>query len=72
MKFKINMCLLDRALRTIGSIYLIYIGFINTELLANPLLNLMLGGFGVFNIIVVMVGFCPVYFIAGISTTKKT
>ncbi|MDH5446806.1 MAG: DUF2892 domain-containing protein [Gammaproteobacteria bacterium] len=72
MKFPLNMSILDRVLRTIGSIYLIYIGFINTELLANPLLNLMLGGFGVFNIVFVAVGFCPVYFIAGISTTKKS
>ncbi len=68
MKIKLNLSRLDRVLRIIGSSFLIYVGFFNTEIIANIAINVLLGSFGLFNIIVAIIGFCPVYYLANIST----
>lgn len=71
MKFKVNMGLIDRAVRMIVGILLIYIGFINIELVASEVLRYLLGGIGIINIISALAGICPFYSFANISTCQK-
>lgn len=59
---------LDRSLRVIMSIVLIYFGFINTGFISQALLATLIGIFGIINILVAVTGVCPVYTLAGIST----
>lgn len=68
MKFKLNMNKLDRGLRIAGSIFLIYIGFINTGIVTNSVINILLGSFGLLNLVSALAGFCPVYYLAQFST----
>ena len=66
------MSLLDRGIRVFVSLACIYIGFVDTTLVEDSLLAALIGGFGVFNVLVVLVGVCPVYFLAGLSTAKPS
>jgi len=59
---------LDRSLRVIMGIVLIYFGFINTGFISQVLLATLIGIFGIINILVAVIGVCPVYALAGIST----
>jgi len=72
MTFKMNMCGIDRGLRIALSLALIYIGFIDSQLINNIVINYLVGAFGLLNLISALVGFCPVYFMAHISTYRKT
>lgn len=72
MKIKLNMNNLDRGLRVAGSVLLIYIGFSNTGLLNNVAINTLLGGFGVLNLFSAALGFCPIYYLAHLSTYKSS
>jgi len=72
MKIKNNMSWLDRIIRVFLSGICIYIGFVDKSLINDPLLGALVGGFGIFNLLVFMVGFCPAYTLAGINTAKKT
>jgi len=65
-----NMCNFDRGLRIIGSALLIYIGFFNTGLIGNMVINVLLGGFGLLNLVSAIAGFCPVYHCANLSTYR--
>jgi len=71
MDIKNNMGTLDRTLRLLGSLALLYVGFINTGLIGNTMVNVLLGGFGIANIIFAITGSCPVYTLAHISTAGK-
>lgn len=71
MKLPINMNNIDRGIRIVFSLTLIYIGFINAELINNSIINYLIGGFGVFNLFSALAGFCPVYFFAHISTAPN-
>jgi hypothetical protein len=71
MKFKVNMGLIDRSVRMIVGILLIYIGFINVEFVVSEVLRYILGGIGVLNIISALAGICPFYIFANISTCQK-
>lgn len=59
---------LDRLLRTIIGIVLIYFGFINTGLIGQLVLTVLIGIFGIINLVVAVTGVCPVYTMAGINT----
>lgn len=59
---------LDRSLRVIMGIVLIYFGFIDTGFISQALLAVLIGIFGIINILVAATGVCPVYTLAGIST----
>lgn len=71
MKIKVNMNMLDRSLRIVGSLFLIYLGFFNTGIIANGVINLLLGSFGVLNLASAVVGFCPIYYLANLSTCRN-
>lgn len=71
MTFHRNMHPIDQVLRIFLGIALIYIGFFNRELVSDALLGNLLGGFGVVNVVSGLVGICPVYAVAGLSTLPK-
>lgn len=66
-----NMHPIDQVLRVLLGIALIYIGFFNAELVTDALLGILLGAFGVMNLLSGIVGFCPVYRVAGLSTLRR-
>ena len=65
---------IDRVIRVITALVLIYFGFINTALIGQALLATLIGIFGIVNILAAIIGICPVYAIAGINTcpARKT
>lgn len=68
MKLEHNMCPLDRAIRVGIAVGLMYVGFVNTFLIDESIINGILGAFGVINLFSAALANCPVYTIAGIST----
>ncbi len=72
MSIRINMCGIDRVLRIITSILLIYVSFWDSEIIANEAIRFMVGGFGLLNLVSACIGFCPVYFMAHISTQRES
>lgn len=70
MKIQMNMSKLDRSVRITGSALLIYIGFVNPGLVSNHVINILLGCFGLLNLISAMIGFCPLYHLANLSTHR--
>lgn len=66
-----NMCLLDRVIRVFVSFACLYLGFVDPSIIGDTLLATLVGIFGAFNLLVIAVGVCPVYYMAGINTAKK-
>ena len=71
MKKNCNMHPIDRAMRIAVGVVFIFIGFFTRDLISDPLFGTLLGVFGVINVVSSIVGVCPVYLMAGISTIKK-
>jgi hypothetical protein len=72
MKISKNLGLLDRTLRVIASSIIIYFGFFDNSLIADPFVGNAVGLFGVANLVVALVGFCPLYTLFSFSTCKDT
>jgi hypothetical protein len=68
MSLKCNIGRLDQVLRTVTGLVLVYVGFVNTAIINDSLINNALGVFGVINIVVGFIRVCPVYYMANIST----
>ena len=68
---KINVGRLDQTLRIGISLVLIYLGFVDKEVISDTLSSNIIGTIGVINLIVAIVRFCPLYIPAGINTCKK-
>ena len=64
------MCPLDRILRILIGAGLVYLGFFGQTILSNDVLRLVLGVIGVINIISSLLGVCPMYKLANLSTLK--
>ena len=71
MKLKRNMNRFDQVLRLGVGIVTIYIGFIDSSLIAEPLISACIGIFGIINLFSVATGHCPIYHMAGISTVVE-
>jgi len=71
MKIKRNMGRLDQMVRIVVGIASIYFGFIDSTLIAEPVIAICLGTFGVLNLLSVVMRHCPLYVMAGISTTSN-
>jgi len=66
----INMNRVDQCVRTIAGIGMIYVGFVDTSILDDSFFNMLVGLFGVVNVVVGAVRVCPVYFAVGISSLR--
>ena len=68
MTFRRNLSRLDQVLRIGVGLVLVYMGFIDTSLIGDTYLAVAAGVFGSINIVVGILGNCPLYRWAGIST----
>tara|TARA_R110001606_G_scaffold126312_8_gene260162 strand:- start:941 stop:1156 length:216 start_codon:yes stop_codon:yes gene_type:complete len=68
---KKNLHPLDRAIRGVVGIVLTGFALFNGDYLDEPVLEVLIGVFGVLNLISLLSGWCPVYHFAGISTCKN-
>ena len=71
MKFPRNMCLLDRTIRIIVGITLVYLGFFDSTLVADTVLSVLLGIIGLVNLGSALLAYCPIYHLANISTAAS-
>lgn len=67
-----NLHVLDIAARTLTGLALVYVGFIDTGLIANTVVRVLLGAFGVVNLVAAALRHCPIYGLARISTYRRT
>lgn len=67
MKIERNIGTLDRVLRLGISGAMVYFGFFSTYI-SDHLSGMALGIFGAANVVVALVGFCPLYRLIGINT----
>lgn len=67
-----NMHAIDSAARFVVGLALIWVGFVDQNLLHNALLGWALGAFGVLNLGSALMRFCPIYAIAGFSTRSRS
>ncbi|MCK5383911.1 MAG: DUF2892 domain-containing protein [Gammaproteobacteria bacterium] len=68
MRMNKNCSMLDQFLRIGTGLGLMYIGFVNTTLIGDPVIATFVGVFGAVNMLAGLSGFCPVYHLAGICT----
>lgn len=68
MKIQRNMNRIDQVVRLAVGIASIYFGFIDNSLIAEPVIAVCLGIFGIINLFSVATMHCPVYHMAGINT----
>lgn len=66
-----NLNVVDQMVRLVVAGICIYYGFIDTQTIQDELLAMGVGFFGVLNVIAGLMGFCPVYKIAGINTCAQ-
>lgn len=71
MKLKRNMGLHDQVFRTLMGLLLIYIGPFSDVLTSDTLSAVLLSVVGVMIIISSIIGWCPVYHLAGFNTNKS-
>ena len=69
---KKNMGGIDRVLRLVVGVLLIYYGLVDTAVVENHVVRYLMAGFGVINIGTALVAFCPMYLLANLSTAAKT
>lgn len=69
---KRNMGSIDRAIRIVTGLLMIYIGFIDQSIIGNLTISIIVGIFGVISILFAYLAFCPIYTLGNISTIKKS
>ncbi len=62
---------IDQVLRLGISIVLIYVGFVDQELINDHLTSMIAGIIGIVNLLSALIGICPLYSITGINTCHK-
>lgn len=67
---KPNLHRIDQFVRSIIAVICIYVGFIDSSWIAEPVLSIAVGVFGIINLLAVIARFCPFYHLAGISTYR--
>lgn len=63
-----NMGTLDRLIRTITGLAMIYFGFIDQSLIGNVTIAIIVGVFGIISIAFAYIAFCPIYTLGNVST----
>jgi len=71
MKFKRNMGLYDQIFRTVMGLALIYLGPFSDVLTSDMLSESLLAGVGIMIIISSLIGWCPLYHIAGFNSHRR-
>lgn len=71
MKFERNMSLYDQVFRSVLGITLIYFGPFSDVITSDTLSESLLSGVGIFIIASSLIGWCPLYHIAGFNTYER-
>ena len=71
MVFKKNMCTLDRTIRVLLGLGLLYLAFFDAGFSPTISTKILLGILGLVNISSGFMAYCPVYKMAHLSTLKK-
>jgi len=66
-----NMSRIDQVLRLGISLVLIYVGFIDQEIIDDSFISIIVGIIGIVNLFSALTRFCPLYFVSGINTCHK-
>ena len=69
---KRNMGVLDRAIRIVTGLIMMYFGFIDQAVIGNFTINIIVGIFGIISILFAYMAFCPIYTFGNISTNKNS
>jgi hypothetical protein len=69
---KKNVGLVDRVVRAIVACFLVYYGLIDTSLVDNQLASYIMLAFAGINFVTAIMGSCPMYSIANLSTAPKS
>jgi hypothetical protein len=67
-----NMGTVDRLIRTITGLAMIYFGFIDQSVIGNSTIAVIVGIFGIISIAFAYIAFCPIYTLGNVSTATKT
>ena len=70
MAISSNLNLLDRSIRGVIGICVTAFALFNGDLIGDVFIEVLLGIFGLLNLISLFTGWCPVYHLAGIDTRK--
>jgi hypothetical protein len=70
LRWQPNVGRFDQILRIGIGALLIWVGFVDTGLIGDRLVAMLVGLFGVLNLIAALLRVCPVYTIAGINTNN--
>lgn len=68
--FPQNMHTIDRLLRVVIGVVCLYVGFYDSGLVPNALVSVLVGLFGVMNLVSAVLAHCPVYRLGGIRTNR--
>ena len=68
---KRNMGRLDQSIRVATGLVMMYLGFINQEVIGNQTINIIVGFFGIISIVFAYMAFCPIYTLGNVSTIRK-
>jgi len=69
---KRNMGNVDRVIRILMGLAMIYLGFIDQSLIGSVAIASIVGVFGVISIAFAYIAFCPLYTLGNVSTASKT
>lgn len=67
-----NMGTIDRLIRVITGLAMIYFGFIDQSLIGNSTIAVIVGIFGIISIAFAYIAFCPIYTLGNVSTAAKS
>ena len=67
-----NMGTIDRSIRILTGLAMIFFGFIDQSLIGNTTIAYIVGVFGIISIAFAYIAFCPIYTLGNISTAAST
>ena len=68
--FKKNMGQIDRIIRIMTGLVMMYFGFIDQSVIDSLVVNIIIGIFGIISIIFAYLSFCPIYTLGNVSTAS--
>lgn len=63
---------IDRLIRVITGLAMIYLGFIDQSLIGNSTIAVIVGIFGIISIAFAYIAFCPIYTLGNVSTAAES
>ena len=67
-----NMGTIDRIIRVITGLVMMYLGFIDQSIIGNTTIAIIVGIFGIISIAFAYIAFCPIYTLGNVSTAATS